>query len=387
MAHRQRIFVTTTDLAATEAVLPVLREMQRGEAYEAVVFAAPDSAAAFAYGRASVPTKHAGHYLHATLTLETMRVILAEENPDVVLAGISNDDRSTDRLALEAARAENIPCCAIVETYPGVWLTRYGPRDGESYRRADALFVPDEISARVAIAHGFDRDRVRVTGNPADDVLVAHACELDHRRAFMRREFGIAASAVVISWFGTYDLDNPKHRGPTFEGRYGFGEAEAYREYLEAIRDGAAIAERDGRVLRGLFRQKPTYGHAGIRGIERELGIGVVHDLRKDGPITAIAGSDLVCSLIGGTTIHQAAKLGVPGAFYQPGATPETDDQATNALGITKSLYERGALRELILRIAADPDELTRLRDSLRPAAIVPGATGRVLEALGSLCS
>jgi hypothetical protein len=90
--------------------------------------------------------------------------------------------------------------------------------------------------------------------------------------------------------------------------------------------------------------------------------------------------------LIGGTTLHQAAQLGVPGVFYQPGATPETDDQVTNALGITKPLYERGALRELILEIARDPETIPRLRRSLRPAVIVPGATGRVLEELGSLC-
>jgi hypothetical protein len=92
-----------------------------------------------------------------------------------------------------------------------------------------------------------------------------------------------------------------------------------------------------------------------------------------------------VCSLIGGTTLHQAAKLGVPGVFYQPGATAETDDQMTNRLGITKPLYERGALRELILDIARDPSALGRLKVELHPATIERGSTGRIIDQLTRL--
>ncbi|KAA0206224.1 hypothetical protein EDM68_03000 [Candidatus Uhrbacteria bacterium] len=384
MAHRQ-LFLTTTDLAATQAVQPLIRRMTE-DGWGITVFVNPGSASAGAYARDGIPMKNASDYGHAALDQLTMRAILAEENPDLVLAGVASADESTDRLALEAACLENIPVAVILESYPGVWLSRYGDRDIPLYRRADALLVQDELSVDVMVKHGFDRSRVHATGNPAHDLLAGEIGTLKIKREHMRRDCNIPSSATVIAWFGTYDLDNPDHRGATFEGRFGFGEAEAYREYLEAIRDGATLAAGRGRVLRGLFRQKPTYGCEGIRTIERELETFVYHDLRKDGPVMALAASDLVCSLIGGTTLHQAAQLGVPGVFYQPGATPETDDQVTNALGITKPLYERGALRELILEIARDPETIPRLRRSLRPAVIVPGATGRVLEELGSLC-
>lgn len=385
MAHRQVLFLTTTDLGGTQAVLPVLKRLIADQEWEGVVFVTPGSPAEAAYRRVSIPTKGPADYGYPMLDLRVMRAILAEQNPDAVLVGISSDDDSADRLVLEAARKENIPCAAIVETFPEVWLARYGDRDAALYRQADRLFVPDALSVDIAVKHGFDAARVRPAGNPADDTLAEEVPLLPWRRSRLRHDCGIPPDATVVAWFGTYDLDNPDHRGPTFEGRYGFGEAEAYREYLEAIRDGAKIASAEGRALRGLFRQKPTYGSEGIRKIERELETFVVHDDQKDGPFLSIAAADLVCSLIGGTSLHQAAKLGVPGVFYQPGATSATDDQATNRLGITKPLYERGALYELILRIARDPSEVARIHAALRPATIERGATERVIAELRAL--
>ncbi len=386
MLNRKVLFVTMTDLGGAQAILPVLRQLKDSPDIECVVFTQRGSPAEDIFERNSIAVVRSIDYSYPTLDLQHMRVILSEVNPDAVLVGIAADNNSTDRLGLQAAQKEGIPCAALIETFPEIWLSRHEERDGSLYRGANLLLVPDSPSVGIAVKRGFDPRRVRAAGNPADDVLADEMPQLAWKRAHLRRDCDIPPLATVIAWFGTFDLDNPEHRGPAFEGRYDFGEAEAYREYLEAMRDAIPLAREQGRVLRGLFRQKPSYGRKGLREIEQRLEFGVSHDDHKDGPVAAIAASDLVCGIIGGTTLHQAAKLGVPGVFYQPGATAETDEQATNRLGITKPLYERGALRELILRIARDPTELGRLQRSLQPALIERGATKRVIHELRQLC-
>jgi hypothetical protein len=303
-----------------------------------------------------------------------------------VLAGVACEGASPDRFALEAAQRENIPNVAICESWPDTWFSTLEERDGPVYRKAHALVVCDSVAHEVAVAHGFDPERVLICGNPADDELAAQKERLVHLRSERRRSLGITDAALVIAWFGTYDLDNPEHRGPIYEGYAGYGEAEAYREYLLAMREAIPRAKAFGHRLSGLFRQKPSYGRVGLLRIESELDFCVPWDTYVvGGSAPTMAASDVICSLVGGISLGNAAKLGVPGVFYRPGATPETDDQVTNRLGITKPLYERGALRDLILRIAHDPSVLNRLRASLRSVKIERGATDRVIRELERL--
>lgn len=379
--HHHKLFVTSTDLGGSQAIVPILEPLQ-AQGWEVVVFAEPSSAAHAFYRSKGFEPRDFASYGYRTPDIQAMRVVLAEENPSLVLASISSESRSTDRFALDAAQRENIPCVAIVETWPEVWLARYGDRDATLYRKADRLLVPDDVSVDIARRYGFDPNRVAITGNPADDALADQRAQLANRRRIAREMFGFPPDALVIAWFGTFDLDNPAHRGESFEGKFGFSEADAYREFLLAINEARPIAEKKGRELRGLFRQKPTYGRQGLLEIHREIECRVMRDDHKDGPMIAFAASDLVCSLVGGTSIGQAAKLGIPGVFYQPGATAATDDQPSNRLGITKALYQRGELRELILRLAEDPAAYGKLKSSLRSCPVIPDATGRVIRAL-----
>ncbi|MCK9361374.1 hypothetical protein M0Q28_04055 [Patescibacteria group bacterium] len=386
MAHRHSLFVTTTDAGGTEAVLPVLRAFQSKGNWDIVPFALPGTPAERIYRAHGFTPGHFESYGYKRPDIQAMRVILAEENPSLVLTGIAGRDDSTDRLALDAAQRENIPNAALCETWPNMWLSRKGERDAPLYRKATALIVGDQLSFETAVAYDFDPKRVLVCGNPLDDELVAHKPRMAHLRTQTRQMLGIPEEAVVIAWFGTFDLDNPEHRGPAHEGRFGFGEAEAYREYLEAMRAAIPRARQFGHILSGLFRQKPDYGHVGLLRLERELDFHVPRDTRAaGGSIPTIAACDVICSLIGGTSLRTAAKLGVPGISYQPGATPDTDDEPSNRLGITQAMYEPGELAHFIRGVSDSPWRILKLRRSLKSVEIEPGATARVVREIERL--
>lgn len=387
MARSKKLFVTTTDIGGTEAVLPVLRALRSLGSWDIAALGTPETPANKLYRENGFEPRTLESYGYGS-DVQAMRNILVEEGPSLVLVGVACEDASTDRVALAAAQQEHIPNVAICESWPDTWLSILEERDGPIYRRADALVVCDQVAHESAVAHGFDPKRALICGNPADDELAVQRERLRDLRVQRRRTLGIPEDDLVVAWFGTYDLDNPEHRGSIYEGYAGYGEAEAYRAYLWAMREAVPLAKASGHRLSGLFRQKPSYGRFGLLRIDAELGFCVPWDTYAvGGNVPTIAACDVICSLVGGISLGTAAKLGVPGVFYRPGATLETDDQVTNRLGITKPLYELGALREFILRIAHDPSELDRLRASLRPVKIEPGATDRVIRELERLVS
>lgn len=385
-SHRKSLFVVSTDMGGTEALLPVLRGLQATGEWDLAIFALPDTPAERMYRAHGFEPRNFASYGYPRLDdIQAMRVILAEENPSLVLTSAASEDKAIDRLTLDAAQREGIPNAALIETWPNMWLARRALRDGPVYRRADILIVCDRIAFDAAVAHGFAPERIRICGNPLDEELVVQRERLPYLRRQARKENDLPEDALVIGWFATYDLDNETHRGETYEGKFGFGEAEAYREYLAAIREATAHASLFGRAVRGLHRQKPHYGHVGLVRIERELDFYVRRDTRQAGSFYAMASCDVICSLVGGISLRTATKLGIPGVFYQPGATLETVDDPLASIGVAPLLTERGALRSFILELAERPGKLAELRAGPAKIGVEPGAVARVIRVLKEL--
>lgn len=374
-----KIFASNHDIGSSQAIIPVLRRLQeRGD--EVITFTVPGAPAEAAFVQAGFPPLHPAEYGEERLDRPAMFRIIERVLPDLIIGGVAAPDDGSEKLAFQAGLDRQIPTAMILETWPNAWLgTDYGKRDFPLYSRLDALCVPDGASREMMTAYGYAEERVHATGNPANDQLGALLADRDRHRREIRERYGIPQDALVVLWCVTFDHEDVACFRPDHRSWLGFDDRELTVEFLDAMQRAETLSA--GKI-RAMVRQKPSYPANLVPKLITEHCPGAVFD-HAPFPLGAppLLASDLV---IGAATIvvQTAALLGIPAVYYEPDLC-KPDPMATNGLGITVPLYERGALKQLLLRLANDPDkELARIVSCMRSVKIPTDAAGNVVKTL-----
>lgn len=121
--------------------------------------------------------------------IESMRRYLRKTRPDIV---ITTTSPRFETALLKAARRESIPSIAIGDLFlvaERAWML---PTD-----YADHVAVLSQEVADGLIVHGFEPQRLHVTGNPAFDRLARIHTDIDRRNA-LRRELGIGDQTIIL---------------------------------------------------------------------------------------------------------------------------------------------------------------------------------------------
>lgn len=371
-----KVFATNHDIGSAHAMVPALQALKQSGCNVATF--AVESAPAFrAFSSGSLNPVAPRDYGFNDCNAETVGKILEKEQPDLVFVGLSTWDDGSDKIALQSAIEKKISTAVIIESWPHLWLANYSKRDTPLYTQADRVLVFDDVSKQKMIDVGFSETRIVVTGNPANDDLANLREKKEEIRREVRSNLGIAEKSLLFTYVITNNLKPGKKDVDENDPRWlGFTETEIIEELLGAAKEANSFSPS-----RVIIRPKPGRDPKPIADFVKDLA-----------PETLIIGFEyldgrpliLASDMIVGTTtimLQISAFLGVPAISYMPSLC-RPDPQIANALGITAPLYQKGALRDLILSIAKDSTALDNLRRRFEKCTVYSNATANVVTAL-----
>lgn len=372
------ILAANHDVGSVQAMIPALRVLAKD--FNIVPLAWPDSPAFKAFLQAGfIPPVLDEWQIHNTWAY--VYALGESLKPILTLVGLSTTEKGPETiiLGLKSRLSWNSPVAFLYETWPHGWLTRSEKK--KLYQRVDRVLAFDHFSSEEFVRNGFNPERVKITGNPANDDL---AVMMEKETAIvdeMRVKLGTGPDDIVLLYCST-NQDAPECHGrdashPRF---LGFTEEEVMR----LIFTFCAIAQCD--------RERVTPTRLWIRLHPAQSRTEVEELIKKSGVQATIIGSELpdgrplllaADAVLGTSTmmLQMAAFLGRPAFSCLPRLTKD-DLIFSNQLRITTPLYHEVAIAGVVLAGPYLPEFSMKHKLLGSDYHLVPNATENVCRVL-----
>ena len=348
MSQKVNILFTSQDPGGWNAVAPVIRAVDENEKAVVHVFLSKHSCELAE--EAGVSYVDAG-----TLSEDELFARLEDIGIDVVVAGNSGDVMSVNKKIIAWAHERGVPSVAVSDYWSGYTERFSTPGTDDLAFLPTVITVIDQLMFDDMVAEGFDPSLLRITGNPHFDTF---SCLSGGNESYL-----------------LYASQPFSERESTDEVLSRFDEVEIFSDYVAAL-------EEVGITDLVLVKLHPRCENTGkyddiIR--SSHLNISII-----DGTIEELlAGAKLV---FGATTmvLFHAALSGKRVLSYEPRVTASEDPLASNRLGLSRVVYEKGELVEAVRELLQD-DEVSHSLSNLRREYVEAGATRKVILLIDEL--
>ncbi|MGQ5522536.1 hypothetical protein ACUHMQ_04665 [Chitinimonas sp. PSY-7] len=261
---------------------------------------------------------------------------------------------------IAAARQFRVPSLAVLDFW-----SNYRPRflfDGQQHL-PDCIAVPDKLACDEMVKEGFDTDLLRVTGQPALDVIAQGAGQLNEAaRVALRTECGVKADEHLLIFVSQ----------PLRQMARQLGQAPAIDEQ-SALRDIETALLKLGLPIALRVKPHPREDSADFAGIgqiwanTRLAPSALAHDL--------LSCADMVAG-IHSMLLLEACYLGCRVLSYQPGGQA-SDPLPSNRSGLSRRCDDAAKLPQTLADTLAGPKPQAPSLDGL--------SAQRVLDVLAGL--
>jgi hypothetical protein len=351
-----RVLALNHDAGGANALVPVIRHLQRELAIDVSVVGGPFAAEVFRRRRLAFRTP--ADYGPASGLKEQAAAIIARERPDVVFSGASWGE-TIEKFAWDNAAEMGVPSLALLDMWCMYWQRFGDVATGRRFTHVPTcVAVMDDTARQGLLQAGFSAEQVRVTGQPHFDYLRAMRGRASERGAAWRRSLGLSRNGFLVLFASEShsadlgrDASSPHYLGYTEQDVLG-----GLVHVLEGLR------RRAGRPIELVVKLHPKETEAPV------LHTGFpVRVLRQGDPLQMIGGADAVVGMTS-MLLVEAAVIGHPALSFQP-IPPQHDTMWPNRIGVTQPIYtSRGlaaALREVMKgpQAVRQPDGLNGLAD------------------------
>ena len=385
----KRIIATSWHPGGANAIIPVIKRLQKEEGVEMTIIGHEVSKGTFS--KAGIDYQVIKDHGIEDVSINSMTKLIKKIHPELILTGSSVQDKDTkdviEQTLTLAATGREIKSLSVLDWYGNLWerfsnlydekgnfrTEFYGmsPARGYTEKHGRFKFLPskiaimDELAERVMIDEGFDRSRLVITGNPFFDELVTLKEEFKDREK-VRMDLGINQKSFMI-FYASQPLEF------TFGDKLGYDEKTVLRELLRAVQN---IPRQEISVLVKVHPREDERNLENVVKEEEFRNLSIVIDKGYE-TRPALMASDLVVSA-SSTVLIESSYLGLPSISLQPGLKAEDYLEMTNKSGITIPVYIKGEIKGILERIMFDDNYRTELAIKRSGFKIDGKATERV---------
>lgn len=351
MRKKNKILFAAENLGGFNAIAPVIKKLSKQNVDFKVILASESCEAA---------KRDDIDFLDGTdRSQKNLENILDSFGPDIAVLGTSHG-LSLEKKVISWTKRRGIISVAMLDFWCDYRMRFSTPGTDDLAYLPDYICVIDENMEKQMISSGFDKSRLRITGNPFFDTLKGLKSEQD--------DGYILFIAPYFSELG--NKANKSAGSPIFDGAKIFTD---YVNILEKIKDTSPI----------LIRMHP-------------------HCKKKDGLVAVISRSKLKISIaetgenildlvgrakliigIHSMVLFQAAMMGKKVLSYQPGISEKEDPLPSNQLGISRVAYSYDQLEKQIIEALNQPAVLKNI-EHIRQKYINNNSTQKVINVIYS---
>jgi hypothetical protein len=315
-----RILIFARDPGGANTVIPLVRPL-RAAGHEVLLYG--KDVALAKYSQAGLDSTDMAAVLYGGITPESLRDLLKDKAPDVVITGTSADD-FTEKYLWNVSGKLGIPSMAIQDQWLnyGIRFSSQTVHEMEEYTRNPAhpflptrIVAPDAYAKKEMIAAGLPEERIVVCGQPYFEMVLASQCEHSGVALFNEAHHLTDEDLVVV--FASEPISKTFGEGGL---RYwGYNELTILASLVEALNDAAAEAPRPVTLI---VRPHPKEGREHFLEIlGRCRGVRWLFDTESL-PWTLMNRADLVCGM-SSMFLIESAILGRPVLSIQIGLCRE----------------------------------------------------------------
>ncbi len=366
----KKVLAASWHTGSTKSILPVVKKLREESKVDLVLMAHDNSESI--YEKESVDYNVVSDYGLNDVSLDSMKRIVGEESPDVVLTGGGCQDPKTkdviEQTLTLAAKEYDIPSVSVRDNWKHnlVFFNDTTLPEDEGRFRFLSTYVTaiDERHKEILVEQGFPADGLVVTGNPSSDHLGSlrdNFTEEDSDR--VRNDLGIG----LDSWFVLYasqPFRKYEHGNAGAPDFFGFNEDTLLTDFVEGI------SKFDCPGFEVLVKAHPFESKEHLEWMVRER-LGKNYPVvggREYDTMQAISASDLVVSsvsniLVEATYLDKLAVSLQPGLMRNDGTLRRDDILITNEFGITPHTYTKDGVLSVIDKVMCDPDYKVELAE------------------------
>ncbi len=201
-----KVLATSWHPGGTNAITPVVKRLlEEGKVNVAVIgheFSEP------IFSKAGIGFKTLANCGLPDVSFESMKKLLALEEPDLVLTGTSSQEGKgcdiIEQSITLAAKKSGVQSVAVLDTWENYSVRFQDERTSQPFDRLpDFVAIMDEIARQEMLAEGFPEEKLVVTGNPHFDSLAAEAQAFtETQREEARRQIGLAEYPILFFFAG-----------------------------------------------------------------------------------------------------------------------------------------------------------------------------------------
>jgi hypothetical protein len=323
--------------------------------------------------RENIPFISLEQQYRAGLTENTIKHLLIQERPDVVISSTSSGQ--LENMFRGTAKHLHIPTIVIIDQ----WLnySKRFKRDemGDAYL-PDVICVLDEIARADMIAEGFPPDSIRITGNPyLDDIFLYAESYTNDKINTFRESLGITPDEQVII-FASEPIENSIEDNPGIIEEWGFSEKTVFKQLLIAVN---AISQRRHLTICVVIKFHP---HDNTEKFDRIIesykwrSVRVIKNNHSD-PRELILSSQLVAGM---TSIFliEAVLMGKLIVSLQPG-TKKTNKLITERVGASIGIYNSDDMEPMLEKLLCDTEYQQKILEKGKTFYIQKSATHKIV--------
>jgi hypothetical protein len=354
------------DAGGAAALVPVLRELECDASVRLVAYAYRDGINTLR--RAGLPVTELSREDAASAA-----ALLADARAAVVLAATSCNADNHEQAFVRAAAVRQIPSVAVLDFWSN-YACRFTDGDGRLCL-PDLIAVMDDRAQRELCAIGVPVERVRITGQPAFDTLLASAHDAVSASPALRARLG-GADALLVT-FASQPLRAMYARAHADPRFLGYDEQEVLAACIDAV---TTVDLPEGMSVRLIIKCHPAENRADFEQHASPRVQIASHDI--DARELAVA-SDLVVGM-NSMFLVEACLLGCPVVSLQPGLA-QRDVLPTNAWGVSEAVYSGADIGPVLGALLRDPSARDALRARTRTITMQPDAVRRVTACVHSV--
>ncbi|MEI6207375.1 MAG: hypothetical protein WCP20_11365 [Desulfuromonadales bacterium] len=348
----RRVLIFSRDPGGTNTVIPLVAPLrERG----CTVYVFGKDTALEKFRLAGIGAVDICSYL-PDLTSLSLRQLLIDELPDIVVTGTSADDVTEKQLWSVAAELR-IPSMAILDQWAnyGIRFSEYGVSEIERYTASkqhtylpDRIVAMDDYAKREMIAEGLPGERIIVCGQPYFETLFAsrqnsdEMARLNEVYALSDKDFVVVFASEPMTQ--TYGTSAVRH--------WGYNELTIFEGLVSTLEN---LARESARRVTLIIRPHPKENRDNfldlVKGCDA-LQWRIDTDFH---PWTLISRADLVCGM-SSIFLVEAVILGTPAMSIQVGLARE-NPFILDRRGVLKSITSELELRESLRRIIIDGEQ------------------------------
>jgi len=373
---KPKILVTASHAGSVSSLLPVVRQLDLEGRVETVVIA--KDAAEYNKSFEGVANYRPFSSYGNSISVEQ---VIEQERPVLVLTGTASPTNQypspIERTSVLAARKYNVKSAGVLDQW-SEYDTRFRNNDGQPEFFPDVLAVIDSIAVEDIVAKGYDKDKLRITGNPYFDANADLAKEKPKLRKEVRSVISVPESATLVTYIGDKKsfFESYLPVGAKIPGT-GYNDLDCVKLVCEGIARTADSVKKDVILLLRMHPQDPDL--ASWQNVVYEAAsrvpVRTANDY-KNSKLVCLA-SDLVISPASGL-MNDSTMMGIDCISVQPHPINAQEILLTK-MDIIPNTFDSEEGSELVRKVLTEglPDKYRQRRDSFK---VLPGATGRVKD-------